>query len=129
MNEIANMPKAISLTDAAAKRVQEIIAQSNENYVGLRLGLKNAGCAGMEYTMEYATDIAPHDEIIKEKGVTILIDAKALLFLLGTEMDYEISKLSSGFTFKNPNQTDACGCGESVTLIPSNGQQIEGEGN
>ncbi|MDD9797797.1 MAG: iron-sulfur cluster assembly accessory protein [Alphaproteobacteria bacterium] len=131
MNEIANMPKAISLTDAAAKRVQEIIAQSNENYVGLRLGLKNAGCAGMEYTMEYATDIAPHDEIIKEKGVTILIDAKALLFLLGTEMDYEISKLSSGFTFKNPNQTDACGCGESVTLIPSNGQQGEqqGEGN
>lgn len=122
MNETMNMPKAISLTDAAAERVQDIIAQSNEAYVGLRLGLKNAGCAGMEYTMEYATEIAPHDEIIKDKGVTILIDAKALLFLLGTEMDYETSKLSSGFTFKNPNQTDACGCGESVTLIPSNGE-------
>jgi len=119
MTETMNLPKAISLTDAAARRVQDIIARSDEDYVGLRLGLKNAGCAGMEYTMEYATEIAPHDEIIKDKGVTILIDAKALLFLLGTEMDYETSKLSSGFTFKNPNQTDACGCGESVTLIPS----------
>jgi len=128
MSEAMNMPKAISLTDAAARRVQDIIARSNEEYVGLRLGLKNAGCAGMEYTMEYATEIAPHDEIIKDKGVTILIDAKALLFLLGTEMDYETSKLSSGFTFKNPNQTDACGCGESVTLIPSGEAQSESEG-
>lgn len=127
MNETVQMPKAISLTDAAARRVQDIIARSSENYVGLRLGLKNAGCAGMEYTMEYATEIAPHDEIIKDKGVTILIDAKALLFLLGTEMDYETSKLSSGFTFKNPNQTDACGCGESVTLIASNAEQGEGK--
>jgi len=133
MTETMNLPKAISLTDAAARRVQDIIARSDEDYVGLRLGLKNAGCAGMEYTMEYATEIAPHDEIIKDKGVTILIDAKALLFLLGTEMDYETSKLSSGFTFKNPNQTDACGCGESVTLIPSGsgGEQSgqQGEGN
>jgi len=133
MTETMNLPKAISLTDAAARRVQDIIARSDEDYVGLRLGLKNAGCAGMEYTMEYATEIAPHDEIIKDKGVTILIDAKALLFLLGTEMDYETSKLSSGFTFKNPNQTDACGCGESVTLIPSGsgGEQSgqTGEGN
>jgi len=99
MSETMNLPKAISLTDAAARRVQDIIARSDEDYVGLRLGLKNAGCAGMEYTMEYATEIAPHDEIIKDKGVTILIDAKALLFLLGTEMDYETSKLSSGCTF------------------------------
>jgi len=131
MTETMNLPKAISLTDAAARRVQDIIARSDEDYVGLRLGLKNAGCAGMEYTMEYATEIAPHDEIIKDKGVTILIDAKALLFLLGTEMDYETSKLSSGFIFKNPNQTDACGCGESVTLIPSgkaqDGQTGEGD--
>jgi len=128
MTETMNLPKAISLTDAAARRVQDIIARSDEDYVGLRLGLKNAGCAGMEYTMEYATEIAPHDEIIKDKGVTILIDAKALLFLLGTEMDYETSKLSSGFTFKNPNQTDACGCGESVTLIPSGKAQDEQQG-
>jgi len=128
MSETMNLPKAISLTDAAARRVQDIIARSDEDYVGLRLGLKNAGCAGMEYTMEYATEIAPHDEIIKDKGVTILIDAKALLFLLGTEMDYETSKLSSGFTFKNPNQTDACGCGESVTLIPSgSGEEQSGQ--
>jgi len=116
------IPKAITLTDAAASRLADILSQPSaggETLVGLRLGLKNAGCAGMEYTMEYATDIAPHDEVVEEKGVTILIDPKAILFLLGTEMDYEVSKLSSGFVFNNPNQTDACGCGESVTLVPA----------
>ncbi|MGC6472227.1 MAG: HesB/IscA family protein [Parvibaculales bacterium] len=120
MSEVLPIPKAITLTDAAATRLQDILSRPSDDgseRVGLRLGLKNAGCAGMEYTMEYATDIAPHDEVVEDKGVTILIDPKAILFLLGTEMDYEVSKLSSGFVFNNPNQTDACGCGESVTLV------------
>ncbi len=123
MSTLQPIPKAVTLTDAAARQLQEIIArpsESGQTRIGLRLGLKNAGCAGMEYTMEYATEIAPHDEVIEEKGVTVLIDPKAILFLLGTEMDYEVDKLSSGFVFNNPNQTDACGCGESVTLAPFN---------
>ena len=111
--------KAVRLTNNAAARIKEIMADETAHYVGVRLGLKNAGCAGMEYTMEYAAEIAPHDEVVEDKGVRILIDPKAILFLLGTEMDYEVSKLSSGFVFNNPNQTDACGCGESVTLIPA----------
>jgi len=116
MSQTLPVPKVISLTDAAADRVKSIMASSDEPYVGVRLGLKNAGCAGMEYTMEYASNIAPHDEVVEDKGVTVLVDSKAMLFLIGTEMDYDVSKLSSGFVFKNPNQVDACGCGESVTL-------------
>ncbi|MGC6511635.1 MAG: HesB/IscA family protein [Parvibaculales bacterium] len=128
MSEVLPIPKAITLTDTAAERLQDILSRPSEDgaeRVGLRLGLKNAGCAGMEYTMEYATDIAPHDEVVEDKGVTILIDPKAILFLLGTEMDYEVSKLSSGFVFNNPNQTDACGCGESVTLVPASPPKSE----
>ena len=126
MSEILPIPKAISLTETAATRLQEILARQSEDgkpYIGLRLGLKNAGCAGMEYTMEYATDVQEHDEVVEDKGVKILIDPKAILFLLGTEMDYETTKLSSGFVFNNPNQTDACGCGESVTLVPAKLQE------
>jgi iron-sulfur cluster assembly protein len=116
MSQTLPLPKVISLTDAAADRVKSIMSKSDEPYVGVRLGLKNAGCAGMEYTMEYASDIAAHDEVVEDKGVTVLVDSKAILFLIGTEMDYDVSTLSSGFVFKNPNQVDACGCGESVTL-------------
>ena len=83
------------------------------------IGVKKGGCAGMEYTMDYAEEQLPLDEVVEDKGVTIFIEAKAVLFLLGTEMDYEEGLLSSGFTFNNPNQTDACGCGESVTIIPA----------
>lgn len=128
MSQILQMPKAISLTDTAAERIKDIMSRPSdegEAYIGLRLGLKNAGCAGMEYTMEYATQAAPHDEVVEDKGVMILIDPKAILFLLGTEMDYAASKLSSGFVFNNPNQTDACGCGESVTLTPVTSTQSE----
>ena len=111
--------QVITLTDMAAERIKAIIAKSDEPIVGVRLGLENAGCAGMAYKLDYATEIAPLDEVVTDKDVTILIDAKSILFLLGMEMDYEETKLRSGFVFNNPNQTDACGCGESVTLTPA----------
>jgi iron-sulfur cluster assembly protein len=109
----------MTLTDAAAARVQAIIARSDTPVVGLRVGVKNGGCAGMEYTMDWATEQKPFDEVIEEKGVKVLIDPKAIMFLLGTEMDFQTSALKSGFTFNNPNQTSACGCGESVQLKPA----------
>jgi len=112
-------PKLISLTDAAAARVREIMARADQPYAGLRVGVKNGGCAGQEYVMEYAQDANPLDERVEDKGVQIFVDSKAVLFLIGAEIDYETTKLSAKFTFKNPNQTDACGCGESVTLKPA----------
>ena len=112
-------PKAVSLTDAAAERVREIMANAEKPYVALRVGVKNGGCAGQEYTFAYAETIEPMDEVVEDKGVTILIDPKAILFLIGSEIDYESTKLASKFVFRNPNQTDACGCGESVTIIPA----------
>ncbi len=115
-------PKVMTLTNAAADRVQAIISKSETPVLGLRVGVKNGGCAGMEYTMEWATEAKPYDEVIEEKGVKVLIDPKAILFLLGTEMDYQSSALKSGFTFNNPNQTSACGCGESVQLTPAAAQ-------
>ena len=111
-------PKVISLTDAAAERVKAIMTRSETPVAGLRVGVKKGGCAGMEYTMEYAAEAGPNDEVIDEKGVRLLIDPSAILFLLGTEMDYKTDKLTSGFVFNNPNQTSACGCGESVELRP-----------
>jgi len=111
-------PKAVTLTDAAAERVRDIMANAEKDYIALRVGVKNGGCAGQEYTFAYAETIAPLDEVVEDKGVTILIDPKAILFLIGSEIDYETTKLSSKFVFRNPNQTDACGCGESVTIIP-----------
>ena len=119
MDQTLQLRKTVKLTDAAADRVKHIMAQSDEDYLGVRLSLKNAGCAGMEYTMEYATEIMPQDEVVEDKGVTVLVDIKAVLFLIGTEMDFQSEKLASGFVFNNPNQTDACGCGESVTLAPA----------
>ena len=112
-------PKAVSLTEAAAERVRDIMAKAEKPYVALRVGVKNGGCAGQEYTFAYAETIEPLDEVVEDKGVTILIDPKAILFLIGSEIDYEATKLASKFVFRNPNQTDACGCGESVTIIPA----------
>ena len=112
-------PKVVTLTDRAADRVKEIMARAEQPYVGLRVGVKNGGCAGQEYVLEYAEAAAPLDEVVEDKGVTILVDPKAVLFLLGTEVDYEVSRLAAKFTFNNPNQTDACGCGESVTIEPA----------
>ena len=117
-------PKVVTLTEAAAARVKEIMDKkrqegADKSYVGLRVGVKNGGCAGQEYVFEYAETKGPIDEVVEDKGVTILIEPKAVLFLIGTEIDYEVSKLSSKFVFHNPNETDACGCGESVTIQPA----------
>jgi iron-sulfur cluster assembly protein len=111
--------KVMSLTEAAAQRLSEIIEASDKAVAGVRVGLKKGGCAGMEYTMDYASEIGPMDEVIEEKGIKLLIEPQAVLFLLGTEMDYQEGKLSSGFAFNNPNQTSACGCGESVEIAPA----------
>ena len=111
-------PKAITLTDAAAARMAEIMDGAEAAYTGVRIGVKNGGCAGMEYTMAYATEARPLEEVVEENGITIYIDPKAILFLLGTEIDFVTEKLSAKFVFNNPNQTDACGCGESVTIVP-----------
>jgi len=112
-------PKVIRLTDAAATRIRDIMEKSEGRYMGVRVGVKNGGCAGMSYTMDYAESATPLDEIVEDKGVRILIDPKAVMFLVGTEMDYKREKLASRFVFSNPNQTESCGCGESVTILPA----------
>jgi iron-sulfur cluster assembly protein len=112
-------PQVMRLTDAAASRIKDILARAERPIAGVRVGVKNGGCAGMSYTMEYAEQVNPTDEIVEDKGVRLLIDPKAVLFLLGTEMDYKTEKLSTQFVFNNPNQTSACGCGESVQLTPA----------
>jgi len=112
-------PKVVRLTEAAATRIHDIMANSDGRYIGVRVGVKNGGCAGMSYTMDYAEAANPLDEIIEDKGVRILVDPKAVMFLLGTEMDYKREKLGARFIFSNPNQTEACGCGESVTIKPA----------
>ena len=112
-------PTVMTLTDAAAERIREIMASKDGHIEGLRIGVKNGGCAGMEYTMDWAEEAEKFDEVVEDKGVKVLIDAKAVLFLLGTEMDYQVETLKSGFVFNNPNQTSACGCGESVQLTPA----------
>jgi iron-sulfur cluster assembly protein len=105
--------KVLTLTDAAANRVKDIIARAERPIVGVRVGVRNGGCAGMSYTMEYAESRNPLDEIVEDKGVTVLVDPKAVMFILGTEMDYVEEKLQSGFVFRNPNEKGRCGCGES----------------
>jgi iron-sulfur cluster assembly protein len=112
-------PKPVRLTDAAAARLTEIMTDSEGKYLGVRVGVTNGGCAGMAYTMNYATETGPLDEVMEDHGVKIFIDPKAILFLIGTELDFETTKLGSRFTFKNPNQTAACGCGESVSITPA----------
>ncbi|GAB4531084.1 MAG: iron-sulfur cluster assembly accessory protein [Parvularculaceae bacterium] len=112
-------PKVVTLTERAAARAKEIIESADGSYAGLRVGVKKGGCAGMEYTMDYARAVEPGDEVVEDKGVRILIEPSALLFLLGSEIDYVVDKLSARFVFNNPNQTDACGCGESVTIAPA----------
>lgn len=109
-------PKIVSLTPEAAGRVRTIMDQRGAGY--LRVGVKNGGCAGMEYVMDYVAKPAALDETVEDQGVPIVIDAKAVLFLLGSTIDFEITPLHQKFVFKNPNETDACGCGESVTIIP-----------
>ena len=112
-------PQVMRVSDAAAERLREIMSQSDHPVAGLRVGVEKGGCAGMSYTMEYADAPNPHDEIIEEKGVRVFIDPKAVLYLLGTEMDYQVDKFTAGFVFNNPNQTASCGCGQSVELAPA----------
>ncbi|TDU01099.1 MULTISPECIES: HesB/IscA family protein [Azorhizobium] len=112
-------PAVMRITEAAAARVRQIMARTDPPPVAVRVGVKNGGCAGMSYTMDYATEILPTDEVVEDKGVKVIIDPKAVLFLLGTEMDFKTDKLASQFVFNNPNQTSACGCGESVAITPA----------
>jgi iron-sulfur cluster assembly protein len=109
-------PKPLRLSEAAAARLREIMQKAEGRYAGVRVGVANGGCAGMSYTMEYAESAAPLDEVIEDQGVHLFIDPKAILFLLGTEMDFVRDRLAARFVFNNPNQTAACGCGESFTL-------------
>ena len=107
------MKQVITLSDNAANRIKEIISNDETQSVGVRVGVKSGGCAGMSYIMEYAKEINPTDEIIEDKGVRVFIDPSAIMYLLGTEMDYKKEQFSSTFIFKNPNETERCGCGES----------------
>ena len=111
--------KVISLTDRAAERIKAIMADADRPLAGLRVGVRNGGCAGMAYTMEYAEDRKAGEDVVEDRGVTVFIDPKAVLFLLGTEMDFRTDKLSAQFVFNNPNQTSACGCGESIAITPA----------
>ena len=119
MASLRPRPQVMKLTEAAADRIKAIMAKADKPFAGVRVGVKNGGCAGMAYTMEYAESAAKFDEVVEDKGVKLLIDPKAVLFLLGTEMDFKVDKLSSTFVFNNPNQTSACGCGESVAIEPA----------
>ena len=110
-------PKLVTLTDAAAEQVRAILDERGEGF--LRVGVKNGGCAGMEYVMDYVSEPEKFDEVVEDKGVQIVVDAKAVLFILGSVVDHETTLLHSKFVFRNPNQTDACGCGESVTIVPA----------
>ena len=108
------LPQVMKLTDAAAARVRDIIAKADKPVVGLRIGVKNGGCAGMEYTMDYVAERNPLDEVVEQDGARVLIAPMAQMFLFGTEIDYEVDLLQSGFKFRNPNVAEACGCGESI---------------
>jgi iron-sulfur cluster assembly protein len=112
-------PKALNLSEAAAARIREIMANAEGRYQGVRIGVTNGGCAGMSYTMDYAESARPLEEMVEDKGVKVFIDPKAILFLIGTEVDFVREKLGARFVFNNPNQTAACGCGESVSITPA----------
>jgi len=112
-------PKAIRLSDSAAERIREIMEAGEGKYEGVRVGVKNGGCAGMSYTMDYAESAAPFEEVVEDKGVKVFIEPKAIMFLLGMEVDFVREKLGARFVFNNPNQTAACGCGESVSITPA----------
>lgn len=125
MSAVRSRPPVMTLTDAAAERVRSIMSRAETPVAGLRVGVKNGGCAGMEYTMEFAEQAGRFDEVVEDKGVKILIDPKAIMYLLGTQMDFKADKMSAQFVFNNPNQTSACGCGESVAITPVKGEAAE----
>jgi iron-sulfur cluster assembly protein len=119
-------PKVLGLTDAAAARVREVM-ESKPEAVALKIGIKKGGCAGMEYTISWADSIGKYDEVVEDKGVKVVIDPSAVLYLLGTEMDWKVDKLSAQFVFNNPNQKSACGCGESVNLVPADKSKLDSQ--
>ena len=118
-------PQVMTLTDRAAARINSILASKGTGGAGVRIGVKKGGCAGMEYTMEWAGEPQPHDEVVEHNGARVLIDPKAVMYLLGAEMDYRVDKLAAQFVFSNPNQASACGCGESVNLTPASQDKLE----
>jgi iron-sulfur cluster assembly protein len=118
-------PKVITLTPAATARVKAIMASRGGAVAGLKIGVKKGGCAGMEYTMSWAEAVGKFDEVVEQDGARVIIDPQAVLYLLGTEMDYKVDKLSAQFVFNNPNQKSACGCGESVSLMPAPKERLE----
>lgn len=107
------MPALFTISDSAAGRIKELLADRGKPSAGIKVGIRTRGCSGLSYSIEYADKVEPHDEVVEEKGVKVLIDPKAVMFLIGTEMDFVEEKLKSGFTFKNPNEKGKCGCGES----------------
>jgi iron-sulfur cluster assembly protein len=119
MNAPRPRPAVMTVTDAAASRVAELIARAEKPVAGVRVGVKNGGCAGMSYTMDLADTVQKGDEVVDVNGLKVLIDPKAVLFLLGTTMDFTVDKMSAKFVFRNPNETSACGCGESVSITPA----------
>ena len=108
--------QVIKLSDNAANRIKEIMSKADNSTIGVRVGVKSGGCAGMSYMMEYAKEAKKNEEVIEDKGVKVFIDSNAIMYLLGTEMDYKTDKFSSQFVFKNPNETERCGCGESFKV-------------
>jgi len=114
----------MTVTDAAAARVRELVERSEQPVAGVRVGVKNGGCAGMSYTMDLAQTVDKGDEVVETQGVRVLIDPKAVLFLLGTTMDFTVDKISAKFVFRNPNETSACGCGESVSITPAKPETV-----
>lgn len=116
--------KVLSLTDRAADRIKAIIADADRPIAGLRVGVRNGGCAGMSYTMEYAEARKPGEDVVEDRGVSVFVEPRAVLFLLGTQMDFTTTKLASQFVFNNPNQTSACGCGESVAITPVSPERL-----
>ncbi len=118
-------PKVMTMTPAAAERVRTIMASKGQGVAGLKIGVKKGGCAGMEYAMSWAETQARLDEVVEKDGARVLIDPAAILYLIGTEMDWKVDKLSAQFVFNNPNQKSACGCGESVSLTPASKDKLE----
>jgi len=125
MSKARARPQVMKLTDRAAERIKAIMSAKGAGTGGLRIGVTKGGCAGMEYSMEWAAEQKPFDEVVEHNGAKVLIDPKAVMYLLGTEMDYKTDKLSSQFVFTNPNQTGSCGCGESVNLAPAASEKLE----
>ena len=123
MNAPRPRPAVMTVTDAAASRVRDLILRAEKPVAGVRVGVKNGGCAGMSYTMDLAETVERGDEVVDVNGLKVLIDPKAVLFLLGTTMDFTVDKMSAKFVFKNPNETSACGCGESVTIVPAKAER------